>query len=950
VGFLILPPVIELLLEKKLSEQLNREVKIRQIHLNPYALSLRIEDFLIRNRNNEDTLLSLKELYVNIQIASAFKRGLILKEVRVERPYVNMIRNEDGTYSISDLLEEDKEVEKEETSQPMRFSVNNIQILSGSIDFRDGPKHTQHKARDITIKIPMISNFSYFVDTFVQPFFQATINDTPVLIQGKTKPFHDSFETVIDLDIKKFNIPHYLEYIPFKMNSRLASGTVNAANTVSFTQYRDRPSHLTVSGDVSIHDLMAVDKDDNPLITLPVYILSNAYIDFGEKEMTVGEVYSENGTIDAKRYKDGAFNLRRLLPRLAEKLEETAEEKEVRPWIVLIKNLTYEDFTIKFEDHVPSAPVNLIADDIKLRAENISTQKDSRGSLTYSLKLNETGNISAKSSFGINPVAADVTLSLKDINIIPFQPYITDKVNILITDGAVSADGNLSYATSEEVGVTAEYKGNVSISKFASVDKLNTNDFLKWNSLYVSGIHFEYNPLRVTINEAALADFYSLLIINADGTLNVQGIMKKEEVEAETTLADEGVEDREVEQKSDQETPIKIETVTMQAGTINFSDKHVNPNYSANMLEIGGRISGLSSVEDSRASVDLRGKLEKHAPLVISGSINPLQENLFVDLTVDFKDMDLSPLTPYANKYMGYTIQKGKLSLDLKYLVENKELDSSNNVFLDQFTLGERVENPDATKLPVKLAIALLKNRKGEITLDLPVKGNIDNPEFSIGSTIAKLVLNIFIKAATSPFALLGALVGGGEELSYVDFDYGSFILKEQGMAKLDKLVKALHERPHLNIDIAGYTDTEQDLEGLRDYTFNKKLKAQKLKEMVDNGETTVPVDEVTIEPGEFEKYLKRAYEEEKFPKPRNVLGLAKELSSAEMEKLIYAYIEINDDDLRQLASRRALKVKDYFLANGQIDPKRIFLIEPESPIPDEKDKLKKSRVEFTLK
>jgi hypothetical protein len=599
---------------------------------------------------------------------------------------------------------------------------------------------------------------------------------------------------------------------------------------------------------------------------------------------------------------------------------------------------------------MPSAPVNMIAEDIKLSAENISTRKDSKGSLTYSLKFNKTGSISAKSSFGINPVAADVALSVKGIDIVPMQAYITDKVNILITDGAVSADGNLSYDTSENAGVAAQYKGNVSISKFASVDKLNTNDFLKWNSLYVSGVHFEYNPLRVTIKEAALADFYSLLIIDPDGTLNVQGIVKKEEGEAGITLADEGVEDRDVEQKADRETPIKIETVTLQAGTINFSDRHIKPNYSANMLEVGGRISGLSSLEDSRASVDLRGKLESHAPLEISGSINPLQEDLFVDLKVDFKDMDLSPLTPYANKYMGYTIQKGKLSLDLQYLVENKKLDSTNSVFLDQFTLGERVENPDATKLPVKLAIALLKNRKGEITLDLPVTGNIDDPAFSIGSTIAKMVLNIFLKAATSPFALLGALVGGGEELSYVDFDYGSFMLSEQGMAKLDKLIKALSDRPHVNVDIAGFIDTEKDMEGLRDYTFNRKLKAQKLKEMVDNGLKTLPLDEVSIEPGEYEKYLENAYKEEKFPKPRNALGLDKKLPPLEMEKLIYAYIEINNDDLRLLASRRALRVKDYFLETGQIDPKRIFLIEPESLIAEEKDKQTNSRVGFTLK
>jgi flagellar motor protein MotB len=638
------------------------------------------------------------------------------------------------------------------------------------------------------------------------------------------------------------------------------------------------------------------------------------------------------------------------LPRLAEKLEETAEKKEERPWIVNINKLAYENYTIKVEDLVPDDPVSLVVGQIILKAENISTEKDRRGSLTYSFKLNETGTVSAKSSFGINPVAADVTLSLKDINIIPFQPYITDKIKILITDGAVSVDGNLSYVTSEDEGVTAQYKGNVSISKFASVDKLKANDFLKWDSLYFSGVHFAYSPLRVTIKEVALADFYSRLIVNSDGTLNVQGIVKDEQAAGETVSAEMEKEPAVSPQKKSPAGQININTVTLQAGTVNFSDKHIKPNFAANLLEIGGRVSGLSSEKESRAGVDLRGKLENYAPLEIKGTINPLTEDLHVDLQVNFDDMDLSPLTPYAHKYVGYTIQKGKLSLDLKYLIEGKKLDSSNSISLDQFTLGEKVESPEATKLPVKFAINLLKNSKGMINLDLPVKGSIDDPEFSIGSVVLKMVVNLVVKAVSSPFKLLGALVGDGEELSYIGFDYGKSVLSEHERSKLDKLAKALADRPSLNIDITGYVDPEKDVEALRQYTFDSKLRAQKLKNMVKKGDKPLQLDEIVIESEEYEKYLSRAYKEEKFPKPRNFLGIAKNLPAPEMEKLIFTYIQITEDVLRHLASKRALTVKDYFSKSGQIDPGRIFLVEPESLLPEKDEGLKKSRVDFTLK
>ncbi len=349
--------------------------------------------------------------------------------------------------------------------------------------------------------------------------------------------------------------------------------------------------------------------------------------------------------------------------------------------------------------------------------------------------------------------------------------------------------------------------------------------------------------------------------------------------------------------------------------------------------------------------MELRGKLENYAPLEITGKINPLRDDLYVDLKIDFKNMDLSPVTPYSGRYLGYTIQKGELSLNLQYLIVKKKLDSQNNVFLDQFTVGDRVESPKATKLPVKLAIALLKNRKGEINLNIPVSGYINDPKFSIGRIIIKILLNLLGKAATSPFALLGAIFGGGEELSYVEFDYGSHDLPEQSVKKLDTLVKALFDRPDLKLEIDGRVDVEKDREGLKQYLFRKKIKAQKLKNLVKKGQPAGPVDKITIEKEEYAKYLKMAYKEEKFPKPRTIIGFAKDLPVPEMEKLMLTHIEIKDDDLRQLASQRALKIKDYYLLkSGQVTADRVFLVEPKSLEPEKKEKLKNSRVDFRLK
>jgi len=563
---------------------------------------------------------------------------------------------------------------------------------------------------------------------------------------------------------------------------------------------------------------------------------------------------------------------------------------------------------------------------------------------------------------GINPISADLKTSLKDIELKPFEPYFTDKVRITVTDGALSTAGNFTLGYAQEKELKATYKGDGALNNFASIDKQDAGDVLKMESLALSDLHFDSNPFSVGIKGIALSNFYTRVQINADGTLNLQQIFRGEGAKKEASAKEEApakeeplkkespppASDGKMAEKSPRD--IKIETVTLQGGTIDFADKSVNPEYSGKLSEIGGRVSGLSSEETSLADMEFRAKLNDYAPLEITGKINPLKKDLYVDLKARFKDVDLSSMTPYSGKYVGYTIEKGKLSFDLKYLIDKRKLDSTNVIFLDQFTFGDRVESPTSTKLPVKLAIALLKNRNGEIKLDIPVSGSLDDPKFSIWRIIVQVIVNLITKAATSPFALLGAVFGGGEELSYLEFDYGLAAISEPNLKKIDTLIKALSDRPALKLDVEGHVDLERDREGLKQFLFQRKLKAEKLKEIVKKKEPAVPVDEVRIDPKEYEKYLKLAYKEEKFPKPKNILGMEKDIPGPEMEKLILTHIEIKESDLRALANLRATNVRGAILKPGKIESERIFIVEPKSLPPEKKEKLKDSRVELKLK
>jgi hypothetical protein len=393
---------------------------------------------------------------------------------------------------------------------------------------------------------------------------------------------------------------------------------------------------------------------------------------------------------------------------------------------------------------------------------------------------------------------------------------------------------------------------------------------------------------------------------------------------------------------------VRIGKIALQGGNVNFSDFFIKPNYSANLTGIGGGVTEMTP--EKAGDVELRGKIDNAAPVEILGRVNPLAVDLFLDMKGSARDIELPPLSPYAVKYAGYGIERGKLSVNVKYAVESRKLVAENQIYLDQLTFGERVESPTATKLPVTLAVALLKDRNGVIDINLPISGSLDDPQFSLGGIIVKVIVNLIVKAVTAPFALLGSLFGGGEELAYLEFAPGSAALAGGEQAKLKNLAKALTERPGLKLDISGRAAPEADREGLKRASIDGKVRAQKFNDLRRAGAAPASADALTVEPAEYEKYLRRAYGEEKFPKPRNLIGLAKDLPVAEMENLMLAHAQVAEDDLRLLANARAQAAKEWLVAEGKVPAERVFLVAPKLGAEGIKDKGKPTRADFALK
>ncbi|HEY6011295.1 MAG TPA: DUF748 domain-containing protein, partial [Nitrospirota bacterium] len=525
--------------------------------------------------------------------------------------------------------------------------------------------------------------------------------------------------------------------------------------------------------------------------------------------------------------------------------------------IVDIDSLLVNDGKVMFTDWQPAAaaegseeharePARLLVDRITFKGGSLSTQKEKKGTVELSLNVNRKGTVTASGTIALNPLDLEVAVNVSDLALAPFQPYVAQKAEVLVADGGFFTKGAARVKQGAAQGLSVTYRGSASVNRLAVRDSRNNDELLTWKALRIDGIDAATSPLSVKIGTIALTDWFANIVVEEDGVLTLQKIAKKGPVAEAQPAAPVGEVPTPAPAEQAGSPDIAIGKVTLTNGSVTFIDKNVKPRYAANLVEINGNVSGLSSKADRMADVMLRGSLDQYAPLVIEGKINPFPKELFVDMKAGFKDMELSTLTPYSGTYIGKAVEKGKLSFDLQYHIANKKLDAKNDVFIDQLTLGEKIDSPKATSLPVGLAISLLKNRKGEIKLDIPVAGEIDNPEFSVWRIVLQVLVNLLTKAATSPFALLGSMMGG-EELGYVEFDYGVSAMTEQNAKKIDALVNALYERPELKLEIAGHVDPTGDREALRTARMKNLIAARKIKDMPQQGDQPIPPESVQV-------------------------------------------------------------------------------------------------------
>ncbi|MBJ6749232.1 DUF748 domain-containing protein [Geomonas anaerohicana] len=924
-------------------------------------------------------LLRLPSLEVKATQLEALARNFQFQSINASGLELFVDRNQRGEWMHSRLVPAGKKEEAPkkpaEAEQQTNLLVSTFSCSKATIHFRDdlpkGGFRTTISDIDLTA-----NNVSTAAGTAAN--YQLSLKPdegTTLKTEGKFSTTPLAVTSAIQLSGLKLQRawPYLTSYLTAPVQ-----GTVALAGEVSYSE----PTGVTVqNGNLSVAGLAARygQKEGFDLALLQVNDAAFRQI---ENRMEIGDIRLSRGSLSLSKEADGKLSLLSLIidqpaaprsgagsPHAAARRGEAPPPRTVKPFSYHLKQIQLEKLNFAFTDKTFEEPPRFTLRNTNLTLANLQGPKFAPAPLRFSTTYGKGAALKLNGTVTPAPFRYRGSVAVSRLPIADFEPYFPDTFNFSVIGGALDTNMNLDLAL-KDGKAKGSFRGNAGVRDFHSIDAVAEQDLLKWESLQFDEFQGDLDPFSLTIREVALNDVYSRIIIRRDGTLNLQDLVKKEPATlparvqasapagtkpapvvttaAVATVATVSAAPSPASPPAPQRQ-VSVGSVTIQNGTLAFTDNHLPQTFNSTFYNLGGRVSGLTSEESKFADVDLRGNLENHSPMQITGRLNPLRDDLFVDLKISFRDIELSPVTPYSGTYLGYAIDKGKLFLDLKYLIERKQLTSENKVFIDQFTFGKKVESSQATSLPVRLAVALLKDRNGEIHLDLPVTGRTDDPQFSIWGLIGQVLKNLLVKAATSPFALLSSLGGSGQDFSVINFQPGSSDLPADEEKKLTQLAKVLADRPGLKVEIKGFVDKGKDPEGYRQELLTRKVKNEKFLHLVKEQQTREgdSSENVQLTAEEYSKFLKAVYKKEKFPKPRNALGMVKDLPDNEMKKLIVANTVVGENELQSLARERSATVIKYLVAKGGLPPEKLFQASDNIYKAPEKETASRSRVEF---
>lgn len=579
---------------------------------------------------------------------------------------------------------------------------------------------------------------------------------------------------------------------------------------------------------------------------------------------------------------------------------------------------------VHLADRSQKEPVALDVGPLNLDVQNFDSLNQSPFTLKLDTGVGRQGKLQAAGQVNLAPVSAKLDVATRDIDLRVAQAYISPFIRLELRSGMLSSDLKVDLKSTEPLAFTIT--GKAQANQLHTLDTIKNRDFVKWQQVNVDGLSYVHGD-ALSIDKVTLLQPYARFIINEDRTTNVDDLLIPQPADKPASAPS-----KPAAAGSGKELGIRIGQIGINDGSANFADLTLTPNFATAVQQLNGQIGTIDNRKPTPAKVDIKGKVDRYAPVTIKGALNPFSPLASLDIATSFKRVELTTLTPYSGKFAGFRIRKGRLNLDLHYLITNGQLKAENKVVVEQLQLGEKVDSPDAVDLPIRLAVALLKDTEGKISIELPVSGDLNNPQFSVMPIVWQTLRNLVLRAAQAPFKLLGGLVSGGgaEDLGNVSFAAGSSDLTPEVQASLDKLASALKERPELRLEIEGTAAQSSDGPLIAQQRLEREYQATWYKILQRRGDK-VPANAslLVVDDSDKPAMLEGIYRARlKQQPPADWQNLGRDERSAKLREAVIKSWAESAVLLRNLGQERASSIKDYLVDKGQLEDDRVYFID----------------------
>ncbi|UST68506.1 DUF748 domain-containing protein [Pseudomonas moraviensis] len=937
LGFLILPGIALRVANQQLANYATLPAHLQRIELNPFSLEVTLWGLVIGEPGKEQ--VGFDRLYANLQIDSLWTKALHLSDIELDKPKSEILFAKDGKLNLLGLFNvpPSEPTPADPDAKPFPLRIDNIKLAGGVVHFEDArpSEPIEFLYDDLSFELKNLSTLpedsADMTLIAIGPAggridWTGNFSLIPFTSEGTLK--------VTDGQMKSF-WPYVRDAVPLVLENGVVSLSTDYKLNLS------KQTELLLNNvAVSIAPFAIKAPDGRPLARLERLDVSETSLDLAKQQVVVGKIRSNKLETWAALEADGQLDWQKLFasqpskpaakaaaepadaPAAADspKAESTAPSK---PWQVLVKDVQLRNYTVHLADRSAQPAVALDITPLNVDLQDFDSLNGSPFKLRLDSGLGKQGRISADGTVNLAPVNAQLNVKTQDVDLRVAQSYINPFIRLELRSGMLGSDLKVDLKSTEPLALSVT--GRAQIDQLHTLDTLKTRDFLKWQQVVVDGINYQHGD-SLSIDKVNLLQPYVRFMINDDRTTNVDDLLIPQPADSGAKPAGSKPAGK------DKPLGIHIGAIAINDGSANFADFSLTPNFATAVQQLNGQIGTIDSRQAKPASVDIKGKVDRYAPVTIKGAVNPFDPMASLDIATSFKRVELTTLTPYSGKFAGYRIRKGRLNLDLHYLITKGQLKAENKVVVEQLQLGEKVDSPDAVSLPLKLAIALLKDVDGKISIELPVTGDLNNPQFSVMPIVWQTLRNLIVKAAAAPFKMIGGLVSGGgsEDLGTVSFAPGSSDLSKDAEAALVKLSQALKERPALRLEIEGTAAkssdgpllAEQRLE--REYQYNYYKMLQRRGDKVPAQASLLQVPE-----GEKAALLEGIYRTRlKTQPPAEWKDLGKEERTAKMRQGVIAFWSGSDVLLRQLGQDRASTIKDYLVDKGKLEDDRVYFID----------------------